>query len=54
MAPVRLVAVDVSRPEEVREAHGVVVAFGGLEIRAEVGTDVRYVCALVTELRSRC
>jgi hypothetical protein len=48
----RLLAVEVAgaRPT----GAPVVIAFSGIEVRAEVGADVGYVAALVAGLRSRC
>jgi transposase-like protein len=50
---VRLVPVDVVGLGA-RRAGEIVVAIGDVEVRAEIGTDVTYVGALVRELRSRC
>jgi hypothetical protein len=57
---VRLLPVEVASVEAVRgEANPlataeVVIAFGEVELRARVGTDVGYVVTLVKELRARC
>lgn len=51
--PVRLLAVEVADPR-LAGAAPVVVAFSGVEVRADVGTDPSYLGALVAEIRSRC
>ena len=55
-AGVRLVAVDVAKREVLRPPSDarVEVAFAGLAVRVEVGTDTEYLAALVADLRSRC
>jgi hypothetical protein len=50
---VRLLPVDVVDVASLRPA-SLVVAISGAELRIEMGTDVEYVGALVTALRSRC
>jgi len=50
---VRLVPVEVVHAPSSR-SDAVVVAFSGIELRVEVGTDVGYIATLVGELRSRC
>ncbi len=50
-AMVRLLPVDVVGGAG---ASSVTIAVGGAELRVEVGTDVAYVGALVSALRSRC
>ena len=51
--PVRLLAVDV--PGRFKAGPSpVVIAFAGLEVRADAGTDARYLAALVSELRAAC
>ena len=52
--PVRLLAVDVARSFRAGSSPVVVIAFAGLEVRADAGTDVRYLAALVSELRAAC
>jgi len=51
---VRLLAVDVARSFRAGSSPVVVIAFAGLEVRADAGTDVRYLAALVSELRAAC
>jgi hypothetical protein len=50
---VRLLPVDVVDVAALRPT-SVLVAVSGAELRVEVGTDVEYVGALVSALRSRC
>jgi hypothetical protein len=50
---VRLLAVDVVDRAPLRPAP-IAVFVSGAELRVEVGTDVEYVGALVSALRSRC
>ena len=49
----RLLAVDVVDGAPLRST-ALVIATAGIELRVEVGTDVEYVGALVSALRSRC
>ena len=60
-AGVRLVAVDVVAPVAPAPVpgaavalRGVVINVAGLEVRVDLGADVRYVADLIAELRSRC
>lgn len=48
---VRLLPVEITLPSR---NGAVVLTVSGVELRVEVGTDVKYVAELVTELRSRC
>lgn len=50
---VRLLPVNVLDVTPVRPA-SILVAVSGAELRVEVGTDVEYVGALLSALRSRC
>lgn len=50
---VRLLPVDIVDVAPLRPTT-VVVGISGAELRVEVGTDVDYVSALVSALRSRC
>jgi hypothetical protein len=52
-AGVRLLQVDVAGLAA-RPASKVILSILGVKLRVEVGTDVAYVGALVSELRSRC
>jgi hypothetical protein len=49
----RLLAVDVVDVAPLRPTT-LLIAASGVELRVEVGTDVEYVGALVSALRSRC
>ena len=49
----RLLAVDVIDVAPLRPTT-LVIAASGMEVRVEVGTDIEYVGALVSALRSRC
>jgi hypothetical protein len=51
---VRLLPVDVIDVAPLARPTTLVVAISGSELRVEVGTDVEYVGALVSALRSRC
>lgn len=55
-AEVALVPVEVvdCRGEAAAEPAELVIAVAGVEVHIGVGTDIRYVGALVAELRARC